>query len=97
MLVKSQKIGERYFRLLGMNDFPVKAENEKLSAVRLLCRKFRLTDYVKKLHEKVRYMCSTIISPRSTNHIIDLWRCRFLNSLIARYETARQKNILYIS
>ena len=86
-----------YLRLLGTNDFPVKADNEKLSAAGLCCRKFRLADYVKTLHEKARHTCSTIIFPRPTNCIIDLWRCRFLNSLIARYETTREKGILYIS
>ena len=50
----------------------------------------RLADYVKKLHQKA---CRTIFFPHSTNHIIDLWRCRcrcrcrscrrFLNSLIS--------------
>ena len=45
----------------------------------------RLTDYVKKLHQKA---CRTVIFPRSINQIIDLWRCRrqcrrhFLNSLL---------------
>jgi len=86
-----------YLRLLGTNDFPVKAENEKLSAAGLRCRKFRLADYVKTLHEKARHTCSTIIFPRSTNRIIDLWRCLFLKFLIARYETTREKDILYMS
>ena len=85
-----------YLRLLGTNDFPVKADNEKLSAAGLCCRKFRLADYVKTLHENARHTCSTIIFPRSTNRIIDL-RCLFLKSLIARYETTREKGILYIS
>ena len=40
----------------------------------LLCR---LVDYVKKLHKKMCRTCSTIIFLlRSTNQIIDLWRCR---------------------
>ena len=97
MLVTLHKIGEMYLRLLGMNDFPVKTENEKLSAAGLRCRKFRLADYDKTLHEKARHTCSTIIFPRSTNRIIYLWRCRFLKSLIARYDTTRQKDIMYIS
>ena len=47
----------------------------------------RLTSYVEKVHEKACCTRSTIIFLRSTNHIIDLWRCRcrccrhFLNSL----------------
>ena len=46
----------------------------------------RLADYLKKLHQKACRTCSMIIFLYSTNHIIDLWRCRchchrlFLNS-----------------
>ena len=36
MLVTSHKIAEMYFRLLGTNDFPVKAENEKNAAGEIL-------------------------------------------------------------
>ena len=47
----------------------------------------RLASYVEKVHEKACCTRSTIIFLRSTNQIIDLWRCRcrccrhFLNSL----------------
>ena len=58
MLVTLYEIGETYSRFLGTNDFPVKAGNEKLSAAGLRCRKFRLADCVKKLHEKARHTCS---------------------------------------
>ena len=36
----------------------------------------RLADYVKKLRQKACSACSTIIFPCTTNHIIDLGRCR---------------------
>ena len=49
----------------------------------------RLADYLKNLHQKACCTCSTIMSPHSTNQIIDSWRCRclchFLNSLKALY------------
>ena len=42
-----------------------------------------LADCVKNFHQKACRTCSTIIFPRSTNRIIDLWRCRrFVNSLL---------------
>ena len=45
MLVTSHKIGEMYLRLLGTNDFPVKAENGKFAAAEIsfawLCQKGR--------------------------------------------------------
>ena len=45
--------------------------------------RLRLADCVKIFHQKACRTCSTIIFPRSTNRIIDLWRCRrFVNSLL---------------
>ena len=46
----------------------------------------RLADYVKKLHQKARRACSTIIFPHSTNHIIDLCRCGCRRHLLANRE-----------
>ena len=43
----------------------------------------RLADYVKKLRQKARPTCSMIIFPLSTNQIIDLRRCYFLNFLVS--------------
>ena len=63
----------------------VRTSNLKIS-------RFPLADYVKKMHQKACRTCSTIIFPHSTNHIIDLGRCRrlwrrhFLNSPL--YDTA---------
>ena len=37
----------------------------------------RLADYVKTLHQKACFTCSTIIFLHSTNQIIYLWRCRW--------------------
>ena len=82
-----------HFCLLGTNGFPVKAKNERFTAVDVRRRQTsqyefsrrHLVDYVKKLHQKA---CRTIIFPYSTNKIIDLWRCRgrcrrhFLNSIL---------------
>ena len=49
----------------------------------------RLTDYVRKLYQKVCRTCSTIIFPHSTNQIIEWWRCRcgrrFLNSSLTHF------------
>ena len=39
-----------------------------------------LADYVKTMHQKACRTCSTIIFPRSTNQVIDLWRCLDLPS-----------------
>ena len=45
--------------------------------------RLRLADCVKNFHQKACRTCSTIIFPRSTNRIIDLWRRRrFVNSLL---------------
>ena len=81
MLVTLYKIGGVNFRLLGTNDFHVKAKNERFNAagslvVRTSNMKISrrcLADYVKKWHQKA---CSTIIFPYSSNEIIDLWPCR---------------------
>ena len=41
----------------------------------------RLTDYVRRMHQKACCTYSTIIFPHSTNHVIDLWRCRCRSSV----------------
>ena len=64
-------IGEMFFNLIGMNGFHVKAKNKRFTAAGSRCRQ-----NLKKLHQKAWRTCSTIIFPRSTDHIIDLWRCR---------------------
>ena len=59
-----------------------------LRTLRMNNARRRLVDYVKKLDQKARCTCSTIIFPHSTNQIIDLWRyhclCRrhFLHFLV---------------
>ena len=74
------KISEVHFRLLGMNGFPVKAENERFTATGSRYRQNlnmkillgRLADNVKKLHQKACRTCSTIIFYHLTKQIIDL-------------------------
>ena len=72
--------------------FHTKAKNERFTAESSRCPQnlkienimSSFANYVKKLHQKACRTCSTIIFPRSTNQIIDLWRClcrrHFLNS-----------------
>ena len=90
MLVKLYKTGEVHFRLLCTTGFHVKAENERFTAAGSRCRptlKFEhFTSSFGRLRKKIAPKsvptCSTIIFPYSTNQVIDLWRCRFLNSLL---------------
>ena len=69
---------QRMKDLLSRARVVVRTSNMKIS-------RRRLADYVKNVHHKACRTCSTIIFPRSTNRIIDLWRCcrrRFVNSLL---------------
>ena len=55
-LVTLYKLGEVYFRLLGMIGFHVKGENDRFSAAvrtsNMKISRLPLADYVKKLHQK---------------------------------------------
>ena len=93
-------MGEAYFRFLGTNGFHVKKENERFTALGSRCRqnlkyevsRRHLADYVQTLHQKAYRTCSAIILPHSTNHIIDLWRCRCRHHL-SNFAEYRKKNV----
>ena len=94
MLVTLYKIGAVHFRLLGTNIFHVTAKNERFTAASSRCRQnvkyenFTLSfgRLRQNIAPKACCTCSTISFLRSTNQIIDLWRCRWrrqiLNSLM---------------
>jgi len=91
MLVTLHEMCKVPFRLLGRNGFHLTAENERFTSAGSRYRqslKFEkihscpLTDFVKKLHQKACRTCSKFISPHSTNHIIDLWRCGYRRLLL---------------
>ena len=95
MLVTLCKVSELYFRFLGTNGFHAKVENERFNVAVSRCRQNpkyeNSTLPFDRLRQKIApnacRTCSTIIFPRSSNQIIDFWRCRcccsrrFLNSL----------------
>ena len=106
MLHTFYKIGEMHFRLLGTNGFHVKAEKDRdlLLRVRVVARTWsmklslcRLTDYVRRMHQKACCTCSTIIFPHSTNHIIDLRRCRCRSRVVVSYTPNRPRSIYQYS
>ena len=73
-----------HFRLFSTNGYHAKAKNERFTPVGSRCRvslKIKIFGssfgrHRKKLHPKACRTGSTIIFPRSTNQIIDLWRFR---------------------
>jgi len=96
MFVTLYETGEVHFCLFGTNGIYVKAENENFIATGLPCRQNlkyeNFTSSFGRLRQNVQQKaCRTIIFPRSTNQIIDLWRCRgrcrrhFLNSLVCSW------------
>ena len=63
------KIGEVHFRLLGTNDFHVKAKNERFAAAsRVVYDNF--TSSFGRLHQKACRTCSTIIFLYPSNQIL---------------------------
>ena len=81
MLVMLCKIGEVYFRLLGMNTFHVKVKNERFTAAGSHCRQNLKNENLMsfgRLRQKIapksmRHVQHNYFS--SFNQIIDLWRC----------------------
>ena len=96
MLVTLCKVSELYFRFLGTNGFHAKAENERFNVAVWRCRQNlkyeNSTLPFDRLRQKIAPnacpTCCTIIFTRSSNQIIDFWRCRCsrrsLNSLKMR-------------
>ena len=103
MLVTLCKVSELYFRLLGTNGFHAKAENERFNVAVSRCRQNLKYENSTLPFDRLRQniapkacrTCSTIIFPRSSNQIIDFWRCRcsrrFLNSLKMRTHKQRAR------
>lgn len=107
-LVTLYKMGQVHFCLLGMNGFHAKVEWKiyhwgltlmSQSFLKMKISHRRLTDYMKKLHQKACPTCSKIIFPPSTKQSIDLWHCcchccYFLNSLQRRRQKQRDCKII---
>ena len=105
MLVTWYKVSELCFRLLGTNDFHVKAENEACTVAVSRCRRNRKYENFKSSFRFGRLCqknCTKSVThvqhdsfPHSTNQIIDLWccryRCLFLNSLLPHLRFWRQR------
>ena len=81
MLVILYKIGGVHFRLLGTNGFHVKLKNERFTAASSRCRQNLKYENFTSLLGRLRQNNAPksvlhVIFLRSTNQIIDLWRCR---------------------
>ena len=68
---------KRYVLSLTWHErFSCKSKDEEFTAESSQISRRLLVDYVKKMLQKACGTCSTNVCPHSTNHIIDLWRCR---------------------
>jgi len=87
MLITLYKIGEVHIRLLGTNVFHIKAKNERFTTASSRCRhNLKYENFTSSFDRLRQNIAPKSVLPvqhdyflHSTNQIIDLWRCRWLD------------------